>query len=613
MKEKFTAIKELSFKDAHPLDTVERIKSILKANHIETEEHWLESGVPNCFALSVRVVGSAFGTNGKGLTKELALASGYGELMERLQLGYIFREDHQKDPAVPARSANAEMIPIDQLLSRNEKWYSIYTDALYKQTGIRLSNRDLLMQYADSNGNISATSYYCLNTQSNEYLPDVLREAVYTTNGCAAGNTMEEAVVQAISEIIERHYKLRILSEEIPLPDIPEDILKSCKAAYEIITYLRSNGFRVAVKDGSLGTKYPVICVCLFDQKTGRYHTHFGAYPSFEVALSRTLTETFQGRNIKSVAQFDSFYSADKTIFDLQYLANELVYGTAEKKPEFFLTSKDLTYVKTAGFSSKGNQALLLECVSFIQDLGYDILIRDCSCLGFPTYQVVIPGLSETFLHRLDNRHNDNHFRGHTASVLKNPAAAKLEDIMGFMMHLSWMGKRGVYNHTFSKLTNIPAQISKNEDARLMNASLAHVFYTLGRYKDTIKHVNQLLLLNKKDNQTEDDAQLICIKQYLSLKTAKHSDEDIRSLLSMLHSTETTEWLYSCISNNNNPFDAFTLHCDEKCAPSCRLFNTCKKNQMAALTRMIQSKQKAMSNDRLKEHFQQLIAQTQNN
>ena len=80
-------LRDADFKDEKPVATVCRIKQILQALGIETREQWFDSSVPYCYSLRVSVVGTTFGVNGKGLTREFALASGYGELMERLQLG----------------------------------------------------------------------------------------------------------------------------------------------------------------------------------------------------------------------------------------------------------------------------------------------------------------------------------------------------------------------------------------------------------------------------------------------------------------------------------------------------------------------------------------------
>ena len=78
---------DADFKDESPLKTVAHIKQILKDNGIETMETWVETSVPYCYVISIRVVGTTFVVNGKGLTKEFTLASGYGELMERLLKG----------------------------------------------------------------------------------------------------------------------------------------------------------------------------------------------------------------------------------------------------------------------------------------------------------------------------------------------------------------------------------------------------------------------------------------------------------------------------------------------------------------------------------------------
>ena len=82
-------IVDAEYKDSSPVQTVNRIKCILDDYGIETEEIWLETNVPYCYALSVVEKNTGFRVNGKGLTREFALASGYGEFMERLQLGFV--------------------------------------------------------------------------------------------------------------------------------------------------------------------------------------------------------------------------------------------------------------------------------------------------------------------------------------------------------------------------------------------------------------------------------------------------------------------------------------------------------------------------------------------
>jgi ribosomal protein S12 methylthiotransferase accessory factor len=60
-------------------------------------------------------------------------------------------------------------------------------------------------------------------------------------------------------------------------------------------------GFPVLVKDASLGGEFPVMCVTLMNPRTGGVFASFGAHPSLEVALERSLTELLQGRSFEGL------------------------------------------------------------------------------------------------------------------------------------------------------------------------------------------------------------------------------------------------------------------------------------------------------------------------
>ena len=116
--------RDSDFKDESPSKTVENIKSILASVDIETEESWFETNVPYCYALRVTVKGTTFGVNGKGLTKAFALASGYGELMERLQLGYIGSRNVQKDGHYSVNDGQTVIVGSTALLQNTPDLYA---------------------------------------------------------------------------------------------------------------------------------------------------------------------------------------------------------------------------------------------------------------------------------------------------------------------------------------------------------------------------------------------------------------------------------------------------------------------------------------------------------
>lgn len=589
-------------KDAHPLDTVKRIKSILEAHQIKTEEYWGTSDVPHCHSLRINISGTAIGANGKGVNREFALASGYGELMERLQLGLIWRNKVQIEGGASSCEAQSQTVKVADLYDRNSTWYDALAKKLQESTGVSVTGRDVLKQYTDANGNVQATPFYCITTKTKEYLPTALCKDVYATSGGAAGNTMEEAMVQALSEIVERNHKLRIIMEDIAVPEIPDEVLQSCTVAYEIISFLRSNGYKVIVKDCSLETRFPVICVCIIDVNTGKYHTHFGANPSFQIALQRTLTECFQGRNIRNITRHEDFSEPQKR-FDVRCLLIELVSGTSEKTPQFFFKEPAQMYCRTVGFSGTTNQERLKECISYFKELGYDVLARDSSTLGFPTCQIIIPGYSEALPQRILNQFNDNHYGLFASRALRNPVAASHEDLFGLMMHLAQSNKLRVGGlESFTTESGIPATLSVAEEEYLMSLALAHINYTLGRTKDTITYVNRAIHTNVSENVEY----LICFKRYLSMKLAGYSEEEIEKILQQFHKAETREQIYSFLRANGNPLDPIVLRCDLQCAPTCPLYNSCKKKYADELVQLIINKAKALDQSAMEKMLQNI-------
>ncbi len=74
-------------KDCTPEQTIETIKSILDGLGIKTEVNALNHPFYGTYSNHVQIAGTAIGANGKGTTEAYALASGYAELIERIQNG----------------------------------------------------------------------------------------------------------------------------------------------------------------------------------------------------------------------------------------------------------------------------------------------------------------------------------------------------------------------------------------------------------------------------------------------------------------------------------------------------------------------------------------------
>lgn len=586
-----------SYKDESPTNTVNKIKDILKKYNVETTETWYETNVPNCHIVVISANGTSFMTTGKGLTKELALASGYGEFMERFQLGFIGRKDVQKDGNYSYNDVQSELIPANQLLQQNPKWYSAFSDRLYIYTGKRYSPDELVMQYADQDKNVICTPYYCITADSKAYLPVALRKAVYTASGCASGNTPEEAIVHAISEIMERYSLVRISAEKITPPDIPEHVLKQFHYAYSIITYLRQHDYKVVVKDCSLGNKYPVISICIINKKNGRYHTHYGADPVLEIAIERALVEPFQGRNIHDVTKHIDFASRPDSRLDVKNLQTEIVWGAAEKPYFFFTGEPTFQYNENMGLSGSNNRELFNECIKYFKDMGYDVLVRDGSCLSFPTYQVVIPGYSEVACHRLDPDYQESKDLPKVANILKDLSAASFDDML---LVAQYIGKT---SESFSKLTGLHLNIDNSEDNYLKYSSIAYLDYSLMQFSTAAHIIDILLNFSKKEHEDY----LICLKRYLTLIDQGCAPAAIKDILLYFHQPQTVEKLYFYIDSSKNPFDDFILHCDMNCTENCLVYNHCCKEYVSNLVNLINQKTKLLDFDKFADKIRSLV------
>ena len=577
------------FKDAKPLATVEKIRALLRDNGIEIEEFWNERTVPHCHSLRLRVKGTTFGTNGKGLTPEFTLASAYGEMIERLQLGIVNIAQMQKMCLTPEPGKQDVLMPMEDLLRKHPQWYRSLSDQLLRYTSVTMTPRQILSQYADKTGMLRTTPHYDLITGETVYYPLDLRVACYGSNGCAAGNTMEEAIVQATSEIIERANKMKILTEGLTPPEVPEEVLKTFPVAWEIITWLRDHGLRLSVRDCSLGMRFPVICVCYIDEATGRYHTHFGAYPIFEIALERALTESFQGRTLQGIGTLEGFLYRKDEVFSIANVSNEFKEGVSQRTPEFFIGEPSLPWNEQVGYSGQNNRELLHQIVADLAARGLHPIVRDGSCLGFPTCHVLIPGFSECLIHRLDLRQNDFRYAPHAEKVLQNPSAASVPDMLGLVMHLDRMGTLSQTVATvrgFTLNARLFARVDAREDQFLMSATMGYVYHRLGRKDQILPCVERML----RCCPAELTGELLCLKRWLSMGRNGYDEATTRKLLTAFHRAETVDELYACLAQDRSPLEKYTLHCDKTSCDGCRLKDRCGHQQIEAMLRLIRER-----------------------
>jgi ribosomal protein S12 methylthiotransferase accessory factor len=341
-------------------------------------------------------------TNGKGSTKESALASALGEYIERLSNNHFY-----------AGAFWGEDIANDDFVHYpNERWFkSGPKDALPKdlldEYCLEIFNADGELRSShliDTNsGNVErgicSLPYVRQSDGKTVYFPSNLIENLYVSNGMSAGNTLAEAQVQCLSEIFERAVKRQIIEDEIALPDVPQEVLAKYPGILAGIQSLEEQGFPVLVKDASLGGFYPVMCVTLMNPRTGGVFASFGAHPSLEVALERSLTELLQGRSLEGLNDLPPPTFASEAVTEPNNFVEHFIDSSGIVSWRFFSSKPDYDFVEW-DFSGKGENSNAQEAAALfgiLQSLGKEAYVAVYDQLGAIACRILVPGYSEIY------------------------------------------------------------------------------------------------------------------------------------------------------------------------------------------------------------------------
>ncbi|MAR71509.1 MULTISPECIES: OsmC domain/YcaO domain-containing protein [unclassified Halomonas] len=355
--------------------------------------------VPHVWSLHIRDAASPMCfTNGKGSTKESALCSALGEFIERLSCNFFYN-----DQFFGEEIASSEFVHYPC-----EKWFKPGpNDELPK--GIL---DDYCLEIFDPDGELQGSHLIDTNSGNVErgivalpfvrqsdgeviYFPSNLIENLYLSNGMSAGNTLAEAQVQCLSEIFERGVKRQILEQELALPDVPEEVLAKYPDIVEGVKALEAQGFPVLVKDASLGGQFPVACVTLMNPKTGGVFASFGAHPSFEVAIERSLTELMQGRSFEGLNDFMPPTFNSLAVTEPNNFVEHFIDSSGLVSWRFFSARPDVEFVEWDFSGSNDEEAATL--FGILEEMGKEAYMMVHEDLGAPVCRILVPGYSEVY------------------------------------------------------------------------------------------------------------------------------------------------------------------------------------------------------------------------
>ena len=337
-------------------------------------------------------------TNGKGGTRLAAQASALGEFFERASTNYFWNHYYLGEAFVSRSFTHHPQ----------ERWFPVSDDGTWPEELLTPELQELynpegtipaktLVDHNSGNATrgICALPFSHLGDNEAVWIPINIIGNLYVSNGMSAGNTPDEARAQALSEIVERHIKFRVLSEGLCLPEVPHSTIARHPRLAEDIRELRDAGFGILVKDASLGGRYPVVCVTLLNPKDQGCYVSFGAHPRFEIALERALTELLQGRALDALDGFpEPGFNLDE-VASAPNLEIHFVDSSGLVHWNFLGNTPDFEF-NDWNFSKSTHEDYMC-LVNLVQDEGYDIYVTDYTHLGMYACRIIIPGMSEIY------------------------------------------------------------------------------------------------------------------------------------------------------------------------------------------------------------------------
>ncbi|WP_247842670.1 OsmC domain/YcaO domain-containing protein [Pseudomonas sp. MWU12-3103b] len=387
-----------------PLEqTIANMSGILADLGMKIEIASWRNIVPNVWSLHIRDAHSPMCfTNGKGATKEGALASALGEFIERLNCNFFYNDQFWGEDI-----ATAEFVHYP-----NERWFKPgpkdelpaeildpYCLDIYNRDGELKGSHLFDTNSGNTQRGICSLPFVRQSDGEVVYFPSNLIENLFLSNGMSAGNTLAEAQVQCLSEIFERAVKREILEGEMALPDVPQEVLEKYPSILAGINGLEEQGFPVLVKDASLGGEFPVMCVTLMNPRTGGVFASFGAHPSLEVALERSLTELLQGRSFEGLNDLPQPTFSGQAVTEPNNFVEHFIDSSGVVSWRFFSAKSDFEFVEW-DFSGQGENSNAEEAATLfgiLEDMGKEAYMAVYDDLGANACRILVPDYSEIY------------------------------------------------------------------------------------------------------------------------------------------------------------------------------------------------------------------------
>ena len=211
------------------------------------------------------------------------------------------------------------------------------------------------------------------------------------SNGCASGNTLEEAIQQGFLELVERDacalwWYNRVMRPGVDLGSFDDPFFASMQNSFN------QAGRELVVLDITSDLGVPTVMAISWRQiDGGGIHLGLGCHLEARLAISRALAELNQG----AVDEFGDKDPASLEGFDIDH-ARWLREATIENQP--YLRPADGPRRVASDFTNEATRDVrddLLISIEKLRAKGLEMIVLDHTRpdIGFPVARVVVPGL----------------------------------------------------------------------------------------------------------------------------------------------------------------------------------------------------------------------------
>lgn len=513
-------------------------------------------------------------------------------MMERIQNLSFFRLS-----GTCALRDNKEYGNDDTLLNPSEDTFeqniNVWLKKIWLKTGTRTSDYSLLVKpmYDFCKIMNQQIRYYCFRNYRNHkdelLIPMPLIDLYYGTNGMVAGNTSSEALVQGISELLERYVIRRLFVDSITPPDITDEIVAFMPEAGEWIGAIEKTGkFHIKLKDLSLAKGIPAIGLILYNIADKSYFCKVGVHPVVEIAVERCFTELMQG---KSISHFTGMTDASilHSANAISNITSIFADGTGAYPLSFFAGKP--TYGKQLSFIHfENNDEMLDSLLSLVNQMGYDVYIYNSTKTALPAYHIIIPGLSE-LLPVTDSTIIQNAIEFEKSCIIIEEKATCLtvKDVDSILKVLI---EKHISPETPLSFFLRNIRLSGDEHPYTM-VSVSLFICMLYLFKKDIIQAEKWMhtYCQALDKEDENSCYYFCYELMLHLKNQNSDDATIYNYLRNFFDENLVQMVFEDF--RGNPFEALpTMHCQEPCDKNCELYSYCITRTEKEIYRNIRSK-----------------------